>query len=122
MALLASSKIGVTTLSPGDLTTLFGPSATPGDSAVFCVQRGPSSQAPLVNLGVNPAGAVTVIAATLKVSIDGGLTYVTAPSGATLDFVANPDQQFTLIPGKLYKVTFGTITGGTGITLVAGAS
>jgi hypothetical protein len=113
----------VVCLSPGDLTTIINGAAAGGTptSIVFCVQRGPGSTAPTLNLYASIGGA-TVVSATLQVSGDGGKTYVTAPSGATLNFVTNPDQTFTVIPGKLYRLAIGTLTGGTGLTVNAGVS
>ena len=111
------------TLSQGDITTIINNAAagTTPTSIVFNVRSGPGRFAPTLNLSANIGGA-TVVSATLQESSDGGTTYVTAANGGTLDFVAKPDQQFTVIPGKLYKLAVGTLTGGTGLTVNAAVS
>jgi hypothetical protein len=113
------------TLSPGDLTTIINGAAAGGTpiSQVFNVRVGGNrdAQAPTLNLYAVGGGA-TVIAATLQVSGDGGTTWQTAPNGGTLNFVTSPDQTFTVIPGKLYRLNVGTLTGGTGLTVNAGVS
>lgn len=113
----------VVTLSPGDLTTIINGAAAGSTpvSVVFNVRAGAGRFEPKINLWAQGGGA-SVIAATLQVSGDGGTTWVTAPSGATLDFVANPDQEFSAMPGKLYRLNVGTLTGGTGLTVNAGVS
>lgn len=111
----------VVCLSAGDLTTIINDATVAGSSIVFCISAGPGRFAPALNLSANIGGA-SVVDATLEESSDGGTTYVTATGGGTLDFVAHPDQQFTVIPGKLYKLVVGTLTGGTGLTVNAGVS
>jgi hypothetical protein len=113
----------VVTLNPGDLTTILNGVAAGStyDSQVFNVRAGPGRQAPTLNLYAVGGGA-SVISGTLQVSGDGGTTWQTAPSGGSLNFVTNPDQTFTVVPGKLYRLAIGTLTGGTGLTVNAGVS
>lgn len=99
----------------GAMTQLF--SGTSGNGVTFSFAPGGDHSTPTLNLFAVLTGSPSAVTMNLQESGDGGTTWQTAPNGGSLDFHATLAQNITVVPGKLYRINTGTITGGTNVTI-----
>jgi hypothetical protein len=104
------------TLTPGDVTILGPALSTTGDALpYFAIPATPAriiSQTLLIVAALT--GSPTTVTASVQVSADGGTTW--EPFASALD-MTKPETVQNLVPGMLYKINLGTLSGGSSPTV-----